>query len=98
MRALLLGLLFTVACATSGKYVNVAAVRDDINDTIKRDPSSPRTIVSMGHTTEQSAVVYTQASKSAPRREESWVKDAGGWKLKDAKDVGDGAAPAGTAN
>jgi hypothetical protein len=98
MRALLFGLLFTVACATNGKYVNVAAVRNDINDTIKRDASSPRYIVSMGHTTEVSAVVYTQASKTAPRKEESWVKDAAGWKLKDSKDVSDGAPVAGTAN
>jgi hypothetical protein len=98
MRALLFGLLFTIACATNGKYVNVAAVRSDINDTIKRDASSPRTIVSMGHTTEQSAVVYTQTSKSAPRREEDWVKDGSGWKLKEAKDLGDATPAAGTAN
>ena len=93
MRALLLGLVFTVACAANQKFVNVAAVRTDINQTIAGS-SNHRTIVSMGHTTETSAVVYTQAGKDSPRSEETWEKGAGGWSLKDTKVLADtGGAP-----
>jgi hypothetical protein len=102
MRALLLGLLFTFGCAEQTHYVNVAAVRTSINDTISHEATSgqttPRYIVSMGHTTNDSAVVYTQANKTAPRREETWVRDANGWKLKDSKDVDSGTPTAATAN
>jgi hypothetical protein len=97
MRALLLGLLITFGCATGSPYVNVASVRNDINDTITRDASSGQTtaryIVSMGHTTEQSAVVYTQTSKTSPRREETWVHGATGWKMTDAKDIAGTGTP-----
>jgi hypothetical protein len=87
MKSLLLGLIFLGACAGSQpKYVNVSAVRHDINDTIVHDGSSPRAIVSMGHTTNDSAVVYTQAG-TAPKREETWVRDGGAWKMKEAKDL-----------
>ena len=104
MRALLFGLLFTLGCATSARFVNVAAVRNSINDTISHDASSGHTtaryIVSMGHTTNDSAVVYTQTSKTSVRREETWVHDPSGWKLTEAKDIaGTGGGPAaGTAN
>jgi len=103
MRALLFGLLFTLGCAANSHFVNVAAVRTSINDTISHDASAGHTtaryIVSMGHTTNDSAVVYTQTSKTSPRREETWVHDASGWKLKDAKDLADtGTSAAGTAN
>jgi len=94
MRALLLGLVFTVACAANQKFVNVAAVRTDINQTIAKDGSSHRYIVSMGHTTDASAVVYTQTAKDSPRSEETWEKGAGGWTLKDSKVLADtGGAP-----
>jgi len=103
MRALLFGLLFFLGCAANTHFVNVASVRNDINSTITRDAESGHTtsrfIVSMGHTTNDSAVVYTQASKTSPRREETWVRDASGWKMKDAKDLAsEGAPAAGTAN
>ncbi|MEO8843817.1 MAG: hypothetical protein ABI591_06840 [Kofleriaceae bacterium] len=87
MKFLLLGLVFSTACAGSQPtYVNVASVRHDISDTIAHDPAQ-RKIVSMGHTTNESAVVFTQASTDAPKREETWVKDGGGWKMKEAKDL-----------
>ena len=89
MRVFLLALL--ISCAANTGYVNVAAVRTDINQTISRDASSghttARTIVSMGHTTNDSAVVYTQTAKTSPRREETWTRDAAGWKLRDARDL-----------
>jgi hypothetical protein len=40
----------------------------------------------MGHTTDDSAVVYTQTAKGAPTVEETWVKDGDGWKMKGATD------------
>jgi hypothetical protein len=97
MRAILLGLLFTIGCATTNpKFVNVAAVRNNINDTISHDAAGGQTtsryIVSMGHTTNDLAVVYTQTSKTSPRREETWVKGSAGWQLKEAKDVSDGGS------
>jgi len=74
------------ACAAPQTHVNVAAVRHDIKDVIDRDRANPRTIVSMGHTTADSAVVYTQAV-AAPRHEESWIRGASGWALAGSKDV-----------
>lgn len=86
MKFLLLGIIFAGACAGSQPhYVNVAAVRHDISETIAKDPQK-RTIVSMGHTTNDSAVIYTQ-SADAPKREETWVRDNGEWKMKEAKDL-----------
>jgi hypothetical protein len=86
MKSLLVGLVFLAACAGSQThYTNVAAVRSDIRETIAHD-GSPRQIVSMGHTTDDAAVVYTQTSKDAPRIEEHWVHDTSGWKLQDSKD------------
>ena len=102
MRALLIGMLFSLGCAANTAYVNVAAVRTSINETISRDATSGHTtsryIVSMGHTTNESAVVYTQTSKTSSRREETWVHDPSGWKMKDAKDVDAGGPSAATAN
>ena len=91
-----------MGCATTNpKFVNVAAVRTDINHTISQDADSGHTtsryIVSMGHTTNDSAVVYTQTSKTSPRREETWVHDPSGWKMKEAKDL-EAGGPAATAN
>jgi hypothetical protein len=88
MKFLLLGLVFSSACAGSQpKYVNVAAVRHDIGDSIAQDSVAKRKIVAMGHTTNESAIVFTQTSNAAPKREESWVKDGSGWKMKEAKDM-----------
>jgi hypothetical protein len=105
MRAILftLGISFvlTAACAhtSAGSHVNVAAVRHDILDTIKSDGSAPqRTIVSMGHVTADSAVVYTQEKPGAPKHEEMWARDTSGWKLKDSKDLASSGAAASTAN
>ena len=87
MKFLLLGLIFASACAGSQpKYVNVAAVRHEINDSISHD-AAQRRIVSMGHTTTDSAVIFTQTSADAPKREEMWVRDGGAWKMKEAKDT-----------
>lgn len=80
-------LLFTtlVACAGQSQYVNVAAVRDNINDVIKHDQQNPRQITSMGHTTNDSAVVYTKTGDM--RHEESWVRSDHGWTLASTKDL-----------
>jgi hypothetical protein len=87
MKSLLLGLIFLGACAGSQPhYTNVAAVRQDIKATIATDNAHPRSIISMGHTTNDSAVIYTQAAKGAPTVEESWVRDGGAWKMKDSHD------------
>jgi hypothetical protein len=101
MRAFLLSLILSSACAhtTTGHYVNVAAVRHEIKDTIDKDGSaSSRAIVSMGHVTTDSAVVYTQASPSTPRHEETWVKQADGWKLRESKDLASTGAAKSAAN
>lgn len=73
------------SCAAPQTHVNVAHVRDDINDVIAHDNSNPRSIVSMGHTTNDSATVFTQSGAS--RHEESWVHSASGWTLANTKDA-----------
>jgi hypothetical protein len=101
MRALLLSFIFSTACAHSsfGTHVNVAAVRHEILDVIDHDGASPpRSIVSMGHVTADSAVVYTQAGSSASRHEETWVKQPDGWKLRESKDVASTGTPTTSAN
>lgn len=74
--------LSTAACATtstnSAGHTNVAAVRSEINNTIKAQ-NGERSIYSMGKTTPDRAVVYTSA-KDGTKQEETWVKDAGAWK------------------
>ncbi len=86
MKSLLLGLVFTAACAgPQTHYTNVAAVRSDIKASIAHD-RWPRQIISMGRTTDDTAVVYTQTSNDAPRVEEHWVHAANGWKLEGSKD------------
>jgi hypothetical protein len=72
-------------CAAPQTHVNVAHVRDDIGDVIAHDNSNPRSIVSMGHTTVEAAIVYTQSGAS--RHEESWVHGASGWTLANTKDA-----------
>lgn len=83
MKSLLLGIVLAAGCAApQTHYTNVAHVRQDIKASIAQDNAHPRQIVSMGHTTNDSAIVYTQASKGAPTVEESWVHDGSGWKMK----------------
>lgn len=84
MKSLLLGIVFAVGCAApQTHYTNVAHVRQDIKASIAQDNSHPREIVSMGHTTDDSAVVFTQAAKGAPTVQETWVRDGAGWKMKE---------------
>ncbi|MFT3694976.1 MAG: hypothetical protein QM831_17635 [Kofleriaceae bacterium] len=88
----LAALLFVGACAGSQPhYTNVAAVRHEISDQIDHDASSgsstKRSIVSMGHTTNDSAVIFTQTAKDSPKREETWVNAGGQWKMKESKDL-----------
>ena len=71
------------ACAAPQTHVNVAHVRDDISGVIASDSANPRTIVSMGHTTNNAAIVFTQSGAS--RHEESWVHGARGWTLANTK-------------
>lgn len=87
-----LALLFVGACAGSQPhYTNVAAVRHEISDQIDHDASSgsatKRSIVSMGHTTNDEAVIFTQTAKDSPKREETWVHDGDQWKMKESKDL-----------
>jgi hypothetical protein len=77
----LLAIALAAGCAApQTNHVNVAVVRDDIKDVIAHDQSNPRTIVSMGHTTNDAATVYTK-SADGNQREESWVHGAQGWTL-----------------
>jgi hypothetical protein len=86
MKSLLLGLIVLAACAGEQRhYTNVAHVRQDIRASIAQSGTT-RDIVSMGHTTDDSAIVFTQSAKGAPTVEETWVKDGAGWKMKDAGD------------
>jgi hypothetical protein len=84
MRSLLLAILLSSACAAStantGGPVNVAAVRNEINGTIRAQPGNDRSIHSMGKVTAERAVVYT-TSTGGTRQEETWVKDGASWKL-----------------
>ena len=86
MRSILFAVaLFTTACAAApGKQVrghtNVAAVRSEINGTI-RTQQNDRTITAMGHTETNRAVVYTTNKSSGAKQEETWVNDGSGWKL-----------------
>ena len=83
MKSLLLGIILAAGCAApQTHYTNVAHVRQDIKASIASDASHPRQIVSMGHTTDDSAIVFTQATKDGPTVEESWVRDSSGWKMK----------------
>lgn len=91
MKYLVITLVLAAGCAgQQPHFVNVAAVRNDINATIK-DGSSTRYVVSMGHTTNESAVVYTQSDKSAPLVEENWSRAQGAWKMTEVKAAKDQA-------
>jgi hypothetical protein len=90
MRTILLALSITIAaaCAPSTRpgTVNVAAVRSEINGTI-RSTTNDRNIHSMGKTSTERAVVYTTSKDGATKQEEIWVKAGGTWKLEVATAV-----------
>lgn len=96
MRSILLALSITIASAcapaTRPGVVNVAAVRSEINATI-RATANDRTIHSMGKTSNERAVVYTTSKDGATKQEEVWVKDGNGWRLETATAL-KAAAPA----
>jgi hypothetical protein len=82
MRSVLFVLFLANACAhssTGPQPVNVAAVRNEINGTI-RSENGGRTIHSMGKTRADAAIVYTTTT-SGEKLEETWVKTDGRWKL-----------------
>ena len=94
MRAIFLALVFSAACATTGGNThptNVAHVRLQIQVAMQTQ-APDRQITAMGHTTDDSAVVYT-TSKSGARQEETWVRVNGAWKL-DHSVAADGATSA----
>lgn len=85
MRSIFISLVLLAGCATTGAGVkhpvNVAAVRSEINGTI-RSQGNDRSIYSMGHADEQTATVYTTNTATGAKQEETWIKDGSNWKLK----------------
>jgi hypothetical protein len=83
MRTILfaLSIMIASACAPATRpgTVNIAAVRSEINGSI-RATSNDRSIHSMGQVTPEKAVVYTTSKDGASKQEEVWVKDGAGWK------------------
>ena len=67
------------APATRPGTVNVAAVRSEINGSI-RSHENDRSIHSMGKVTPDKAVVFTTSKDGATKQEEVWVKAGDGWK------------------
>jgi len=83
MRSFILAvILASGACAhsTNPGVVNVAAVRAEINGTI-RSEHGDRSIHSMGKTRNDAAVVYTTATDGT-KSEETWVRVDGKWTLR----------------
>lgn len=97
MRSILFTLVFCMACATTGgpRVINVASVRSEIQGTI-RSQENDRQIHSMGKVEAERAVVYTTSKDGATRKEETWVKDAGKWRLENATALS--SAPPANAN
>ena len=85
MRTVITSLFFVVACATANRGINVHTVRTEIKDEIAAHPgdAGPRTIISMGKVTNDSAVVFTE-HPGAPRQEETWVRGPHGWALSES--------------
>jgi hypothetical protein len=84
-------LSFTACASTSStgpRPINVHAVRVAIKDSIETTPGGegPRSIVSMGKVTAESAVVYTESAEQV-RHEETWIKIDAGWRLQDSRVV-----------
>jgi hypothetical protein len=79
MRSLLF-VLMIAACAPATRpgTVNVAAVRSEINGTI-RSQENDRAIHSMGKVTPERAVVYTTSKDGATKQEEVWVRSGNAW-------------------
>jgi hypothetical protein len=79
MRSLLF-VLMIAACAPATRpgTVNVAAVRSEINGTI-RSQENDRNIHSMGKVTPERAVVYTTSKDGATKQEEVWVRSGDAW-------------------
>lgn len=96
MRSFLLALVLSSACATTSanRPIDVAAVRNEINGTIRAE-SGDRSIHSMGRVTNDRAVVFTTSTAGA-KQEETWVKAGGRWKLETTSALQ--AAPAVDAN
>lgn len=95
MRNFLFAILVSVsACATNSTGAahptNVAHVRQQIWAAMQAQ-SPERTISAMGKTTDVRAVVYTK-SATGTRQEETWVRDANGWKLDHSVAVEGGTA------
>jgi hypothetical protein len=89
MRAVLFSVLLAACAHSSGpRPINVHAVRVEIKETIADSPGTegPRSIVSMGRVTSDSAVVYTDSPTSG-RHEETWTKASGHWQLQSSRDV-----------
>ena len=59
--------------------VDVSDIRHEIQHVDNRP------IISMGHVTQTSAIVFTE--DGVGRREELWQRDATGWKLRDSRPV-----------
>jgi len=102
MRNFVFGLVIASACASTStnRPVNVAVIRHEIVDAIAKQSAAgqpPRSIVSMGHVSADSAVVYTQ-TELPQKHEETWVHSADGWKLQDTKDLAVTKPPAPSAN
>ena len=86
MRSIIFAVVVSLsACAhgpaSSNGRVNVHAVRVEIKSAI----AGERNILSMGKVTESSAEVYTQGATG--RRQETWVKVDGAWKLQGSHDL-----------
>jgi hypothetical protein len=83
MRSILFALSITLATAcapaTRPGTVNIAAVRSEINGSI-RSSANDRSIHSMGKVTPERAVVYTTSTDGATKQEEVWVRDGSAWK------------------
>ena len=71
------------APATRPGTVNVAAVRSEINGSI-RSTDNDRSIHSMGKVTPERAVVYTTSKDGATKQEEVWVRTGDAWKKESA--------------
>lgn len=90
MRSILLALSITIATAcapaTRPGTVNVAAVRSEINGTI-RSSANDRAIHSMGKVEPGRAVVFTTSKDGMTKQEEVWVRDGDVWKQESSNKI-----------
>lgn len=89
MRSFVFACLISLAACAHSTGINVHAVRTEIKDSIAAHPgdAGPRTIISMGKVTHDSAVVFTER-QGQPHQEESWVRGPSGWTLSATHEVG----------